>query len=301
MPRPAAAHKRKKLDSDGNEIPSAKKLRRSTGSMAQDRVEDLSSRTVSDTPIFQRAPVANMVLSVPAHEAPEQGQQDMVSAFAQMEAAAVAADDKGISHHFLDDFGGDQAAENPPAPAARSGTAISDPAPDIPSEVSLSRQIASTPPDSKEDIPLDPALTTSSQPAASLVSPPASEYQNADNAPPSPPTTSSRHSSTQPKQQRFTPDTSSRRASTSSTNDAAEASENGRASSGPTTAGKEVSPVTTISTTGEDEKKEIALESPTEKRKPRGSMEGVADEESLRLIKELQAEEYGLRRRGRAV
>lgn len=299
MPRPAAAHKRRKLDGDGNEILSAKKLRRSTGSMAQDPVEDLSSRTVSDAPIFQRAPVANMVLSAPAHEAPEQGQQDMVSAFDQTEEAAVA-DDTGTLHTCLDHDEGDRAVESPPAPAMRSGTAISDPAPDIPSEVSLSHPLPSTPPDSKEDIPLDPALTTSSQPANSLVSPPASEHQNADNAPPSPPTTSSRHSSPQPKQQRYTPESSSRRASTSFTNDVAETSESGRASSGPTTAGKEVSPTTTISTTGEDQKKEVALESPTEKRKPRGSMDGIADEESLRLIKELQAEEYGLRRRGRA-
>ena len=34
--------------------------------------------------------------------------------------------------------------------------------------------------------------------------------------------------------------------------------------------------------------------------KPRLSSETFADEESLRLIKELQAQDYGLRRRGRA-
>jgi len=299
MPRPAAAHKRRRLDSDRNEIPSAKKLRRSTGSLAQDRVEDLSSRRVSDAPISERAPVANMVLSAPVREAQEQRQQDMVSAFDQIEAAAAAAETGTLLTSFDHDERY-QAAENPPAPAMRSGTGIWDPAPDIPSEVSLSHPIASTPPDSKEDIPLDPALATSSQPAASLVSPPASEHQNASIIPPSPPNTSSRHSSHQPKEQRYTPESASRRASTSSTNDAAEASESGRASSGPTTAGKEVSPMTTISTTGEDEKREVRLESSAEKRKPRGSMEGIADEESLRLIKELQAEEYGLRRRGRA-
>jgi len=298
MPRPAAAHKRRKLDSDGNEIPAAKKLRRSTESLAQDRVKDTSSRTVSDAQSYQQAPVANMIQSTPAHEAQEHRQQDMVSAFDQMEAAA-AANDMDALHTSLDHDKGDQAAENPPAPAVRSGTALSDPAPDIPSEVLLSHPVASTPPDSKEDIPLGPNPATASEPAASLVSPPASEHQNAGNIPPSPPTTSSRHSSHHPKQQRYTPETASRRASTSSTNDAAEASESGRASSGPTTGGKEVSPMTTISTTGDDEKKEIGLESSAEKRKPRGSMDGIADEESLRLIKELQAEEYGLRRRGR--
>jgi hypothetical protein len=245
-----------------------------------------------------------MIPSAPVHEAQDQKQHDIVSAFDQIEAAAAAAaaaaDDMGTLDTSLDYHEEDQAAENPPAPAARSGTTISDPAPDIPSEVALSHPVASTPLDSKEDIPLDPALATSSQPAASLVSPPASEHQNASNIPPSPPTTLSRHSSHEPKEQRYTPESSSRRASTSSTNDAAEASESGRASSGPTTAGKEVSPITTISTTGEDEKKEVGLELSVKKRKSMGSMEGTADEESLRLIKELQAEEYGLRRRGRA-
>ncbi len=242
-----------------------------------------------------------MIPSAPVHEAQDQKQHDIFSAFDQIEAAAAAAvDDMGTLNTSLDYHEEDQAAENPPAPAARSGTTISDPAPDIPSEVALSHPVASTPLDSKEDIPLDPALATSSQPAASLVSPPASEHQNASNIPPSPPTTSLWHSSHEPKEKRYTPESSSRRASTSSTNDAAEASESGRASSGPTTAGKEVSPMTTISTTGEDEKKEVGLELSVKKRKSRGSMEGTADEESLRLIKELQAEEYGLRRRGRA-
>lgn len=38
----------------------------------------------------------------------------------------------------------------------------------------------------------------------------------------------------------------------------------------------------------------------TTRRKSRGSMDGVTDEESLRLIKELQAQDYGLRKRGKA-
>ena len=67
--------------------------------------------------------------------------------------------------------------------------------------------------------------------------------------------------------------------------------------------------MTTISTAGEDERRvEVQNSSPHEDepkgepaaRKSKGSMDGMADEESLRLIKELQAQDYGLRRRGKA-
>ena len=66
--------------------------------------------------------------------------------------------------------------------------------------------------------------------------------------------------------------------------------------------------MTTVSTTGEDEPR-VEVPNPTTHedepkgeptgRKSKGSMDGMADEDSLRLIKELQAQDYGLRRRGK--
>lgn len=118
-------------------------------------------------------------------------------------------------------------------------------------------------------------------PASSLVSPPASSHDDAGTSPIDghagwkSSIISSRHSSTQPKQmQRYTPESGSmRRASSSSYG------ENGHE--------KAASPVT--ADLSSDQKPKMSIES-----------EDMADEESMRLIKELQAEEYGLRKRGRA-
>lgn len=118
-------------------------------------------------------------------------------------------------------------------------------------------------------------------PASSLVSPPASSHDDAGISPINAhaewnsPTVSSRHSSSQPKQmQRYTPESGSLRRASSSLY-----SENAQ--------DKTASPVMV----------DLSAE---QKPKARLGSENVADEESMRLIKELQAEEYGLRRRGRA-
>ena len=118
-------------------------------------------------------------------------------------------------------------------------------------------------------------------PASSLVSPPASSNNDAGTSPINAhagwksSAISSRHSSSQPKQmQRYTPESGSMRRASSS-------------SYGENTQEKAASPV-------------IANLSIDQKSKARTSSEDTADEESMRLIKELQAEEYGLRRRGRA-
>ena len=66
---------------------------------------------------------------------------------------------------------------------------------------------------------------------------------------------------------------------------------------GPTGGGEEESDTKTL-ITGTTKAPHPVMNGP-EKRKPRGSVETVPDEESLRLIKELQKEEYGLRRRER--
>ena len=129
------------------------------------------------------------------------------------------------------------------------------------------------------------------QPASSLVSPPASSNEGTGHSPTGahetwPPSgSSSRQSSSQPKQtqqhQRYTPESGPmRRASSSSygDNDMRSAAE------------KALSPT--------------AIELPQSDQQPshqRLTFEAVADEESMRLIKELQAQDYGLRRRGNGV
>ena len=113
--------------------------------------------------------------------------------------------------------------------------------------------------------------------ALSLVSPPASSHDDAGVSPTNvragwtPSTASSRHSSSQPKQtQRYTPESGSmRRASSSSYGENAQ---------------KIASPV-------------LADLSSDQNSKARIGSDNMADAESMRLIKELQAEEYGLRRR----
>ena len=116
-------------------------------------------------------------------------------------------------------------------------------------------------------------------PASSLVSPPASSHDDAGISPTNShagwkSSPGSRHSSSQPKQmQRYTPESGMRRASSSSCGDNAQENV--------------ASPV-------------IADLSSDQKSKSRICSENMADEESMKLIKELQAEEYGLRRRGRA-
>ena len=130
-----------------------------------------------------------------------------------------------------------------------------------------------------------------SQPAASsLVSPPESTHNDAGQTSPTlepkptPSLSSSRHSSRHPKQvQRYTPESgSARRASSSSVTD---------------TMGEKdttlIDRVETAHVIG-------GFDASPKRTKPRLSSENFADEESLRLIKELQAQDYGLRRRGRA-
>ena len=130
-----------------------------------------------------------------------------------------------------------------------------------------------------------------SQPAASsLVSPPASSHNDAGHTPPAseskftPSSVSSRHSSRHSRQvQRYTPESkSTRRASSSS-----------------------VAEMIAEKSASLRNKTEIAningkIDASPKRVKPRLSSETFADEESLRLIKELQAQDYGLRRRGRA-
>ena len=130
------------------------------------------------------------------------------------------------------------------------------------------------------------------QPAASsLVSPPASSHDDIGKSPlPSqaeltPSTSSSRHSSRNPKQvRRYPPESGPARRTSSS-------------SVGEAVAGKSALGDTAHSTI---QTSPVYAMSRRESRTDGGLPDIVADEESLKLIKELQAEEHGLRRRRRS-
>lgn len=129
------------------------------------------------------------------------------------------------------------------------------------------------------------------QPAASsLVSPPASSHDDAEEPLPpphsalTPCTSSSRHSSRHSKQvQRYTPESGpARRASSSSVGDVVTS--------------KSTSESTNLLTAASETESHLGQRNT----KTNPNFEVIADEESLKLIKELQAQEHGLRRRGRA-
>ena len=129
------------------------------------------------------------------------------------------------------------------------------------------------------------------QPAASsLVSPPASSHDDVGKSPlPSqaeltPSTSSSRHSSRHPKQvRRYTPESGpARRTSSSSV---------GEANAGKSIVGDIGQPTIPTSPMFSSSRRQSKVD---------GGLDIVADEESLKLIKELQAEEHGLRRRRRS-
>ena len=125
--------------------------------------------------------------------------------------------------------------------------------------------------------------------ASSLVSPPASSHNDPGLTPLAPETkltpssSSSRHSSRHPKQvARYTPESgSTRRASSSSVADMM------------------LEKTTPLINRLEAAKISEEVDANPKRAKLRLSSEIFTDEESLRLIKELQAQDYGLRRRGR--
>lgn len=145
------------------------------------------------------------------------------------------------------------------------------------------------------EVPLDQNPSTEQPAASSLVSPPASAHGDAEKSPPdrenmnpTPSSSSSRHSSRHQKHvQQHTPESgTARRASSSSIGDG----------------GGEKNVAAMISLLNTNIK--VQLETPRDPRdhgqfKADSSPEIVTDEASLKLIKELQAQEYGLRRRGR--
>lgn len=277
----------------------------------------MDPETPSKAPL-QQAPTANMagaataamIQHPPRAEAHPPDQDDMMlSAFDQIQAAAESMYRLDPHLEQIQSFQRDESALNRPASAACSDTTFAEKvAQGFFEEASANPQenvhtVPCPTPSMKVDYPIDPALehmsSSFSVPAASLVSPPASSHADAGQTPHSPSANSSRHTSQNPKQmQGFTPESGPRRDSSSSVDELPPTSNDGRAGSAVSEAvvmGKDTSPMTTISTAGEDERKVGAP-----RRKSRGSMDNGADEESLKLIKELQAQDYGLRRRGKA-
>ena len=263
------------------------------------------------------APTAVMMKPSLTSEAQHSSQHDMmVSALDQIQAAA-----ESISrvHSQTPELHSRDIATNLATLSTESNTAISIQLPQdvlgqAPEDLQNAVHSNSSPTISvKKDFPIDPALehmsSSFSVPVASLASPPASSHADASRTPPSPSAISSRHSSRHPKQmQRYTPESGPRRDSSSSV-DELSMTKDGRRANSAASEPMETSPMTTISTTGEDERRgEVPNPTPHEDepkgeptgRKSKGSMDGMADEESLRLIKKLQAQDYGLRRRGKA-
>lgn len=134
-------------------------------------------------------------------------------------------------------------------------------------------------------------------PVSSFISPPASTHTDAEGSPPAPhasttpSTLSSRHSSRQPRQvQRYTPESGSARRASSSTADGMTGRRTSTSTAGGGTTEKSASPMVVAVAAV------TAREGSHKRSKP---LVGPEDEDSMRLIKELQAQEYGLRRRGR--
>ena len=264
------------------------------------------------------APTAVIMKPSLTSEVQHSDQDDMMlSALDQIQAAAESI---AHVHTRTSELYSRDIATNPPVLSTESGTVISVQLPQdvlgqAPEDVQNTVHSNSSPTISvKKDFPIDPALehmsSSFSVPAASLVSPPASSHADASRTPPSPSAISSRHSSRHPKQmQRYTPESGPRRDSSSSVDELSTTKDSKRANSAASEV-METSPLTTISTTGEDERRgEVPKSTPHDDepkseptgRKSKGSIDGVADEDSLRLIKELQAQDYGLRRRGKAL
>ncbi|KAL8794700.1 MAG: hypothetical protein Q9195_002775 [Heterodermia aff. obscurata] len=325
IPRPAA-NKRRKTDSDGNEDSLVKKPRMSSGTAPPPTVQESRDFQIPSGEPSPQAPTANMLMAATAvmmkpsltSEAQHSGQDDMMlSALDQIQAAA---DSMSHVHSRTLELHPRAIAANPPALSTEPGTLFPTQLPqDIlgqaPEDLQNPIHSNSSPTISvKRNFPIDPALehmsSAFSVPVASLVSPPASSHADASRTPPSPSAISSRHSSRHPKQmQRYTPESGPRRDSSSSSVDELSTTKDGRRANSAASEVMETSPMTTISATGDDERRgEVQNSHPHEDepkgeptgRKSKGSMDGMADEESLRLIKELQAQDYGLRRRGKA-
>lgn len=303
VPRPAATVKRRKLDSGGQDGRSIKKPPLSTKaeSLEPARILPVSppSASRSESEKLKPAPVATTA----GHDLHSGGQKSR-----HRSLPISAGESKPVLLNFPSRESAHQTqAEGPTTVDGEMSSPVQDSNPAAAnaneqniqqrrgnSEDHIHLMSGSSPSSQKASLQMEaPFLEQHSsveQPAASLVSPPASAHDDAEKSPvTSQPSnlassTSSRHSSRHPKQvQRYTPESGpARRASSSSF--------------GEVGVGKNTAAVVKVLNVRTD------VETPRTPRdvKVNFSPEVVADEESLKLIKELQAQEHGLRRRGRA-
>ena len=182
----------------------------------------------------------------------------------------------------------------PHQPDQASQGASPTPLDDAQDEVQLVRA-ASTPSEAEAETQVRPEHEESFEKAAasSLVSPPPSSHNGGENASPSTEesspssASSSRHSLGEMKRiQRNTPESGPARRASSSVASEAPVDEAAVEDATPVAAAAAQSPSVVV----EPDPKQV---------RARLGSESVADKESLRLIKELQAQDYGLRRRGR--
>ena len=301
IPRAAVILKRRTLDSEMQDPRVVKKLRTSSKSesFGSSDIPVFSSRSSSrpEADRQQSAPVAIMTMQVLDSE---DRQPSPTSLPVSSDEAKALVDISNSSYETRAEIT-DAVDQQSSSPAGESKFTEADS-----SDQDLRRHWENTednilltsetsPPSEKKTLNIEiPFLEQSSsveQPAASLVSPPASTHDDAEKSPPvshrsnlTPCTTSSRHSSRHPKQvQRYTPESGpARRASTSSVGDVI---------AGKSDAAQIKLPDVTVEVETPRGQRDVKVDV---------SPDIVADEESLKLIKELQAQEHGLRRRGRA-
>lgn len=303
VPRPAATIKRRKLDSGGHDARLIKKPQLSTKaeSLEPTRILPASppSASRSESEKRQLAPVATAA----GHDPRSTGQQTrhMSLPISVRDTKLLLLTSPRESVHQTRADGPDFVDGNSSPPVLESNLTVTNASHQDnqqhrgDSEDQVHLISVNSPSSQKGSLAMEaPFLEHHSsveQPAASLVSPPASAHDDAEKSPvtnqPSnlASSTSSRHSSRHPKHvQRYTPESGpARRASSSSVGDVG--------------VGKSTAAAVTVLSVRTD------AETPRAPKdlKANPSPEAVADEESLKLIKELQAEEHGLRRRGRVL
>ena len=313
MPRIAGTPKRRHTSGEGLGRPTPKKSKKSPGVQPDDIPESASHNPPFSTAEAQRqAPVAVMVgpilqLGSQHHNYTVQPPANGISGLANQATAltnTINHPNPATSTEKASVVLSQSVVKIAPSdPQAHVDHTIIEATESFEDEVQL---VATSPP---RDLKVEAKLVSEAQethhtfsqpPASSFISPPASTHTDAEGTPPaphasmSPSTLSSRHSSRQPKPtQRYTPESASARRASSSTADGMTMT--GRRTSTSTAGGATMemsaSPMVDVATAA------TAREGSHKRSKP---LMGPDDEDSMRLIKELQAQEYGLRRRGRA-
>lgn len=311
MPKVAGTPKRRNTSGDGGPPSMSKKSKKSPGAQPDDISEATSQNLPPSTAEAQRqAPIAVMVGPMPQPGSQDRNHSVQPPADGLSDLAGHTTVQPNIINHAKPVPPSDEisvevsrsavetASPEPSAPLDRTILEATD---NFDDEVQL---IATSPPqDLKLDVKFiperqEPNQTFPHPPASSFISPPASTHTDGEGTPPAPHVSmtpsaiSSRHSSRQPKHvPRYTPESGSARRASSSTADGMTGRRTSTSTAGGAAAEKSASPTVDTVTAVR------AREGSHKRSKP---LIGPDDEESMRLIRELQAQEYGLRRRDRA-